>query len=126
MKPKKKILVMEDEKNILQAIASTLKAEGFTIFEANDGAKGLAIALAEHPDLILIDVLMPIMDGMIAFKKIREDKWGASVPIIILTNVNATEENFVKDVITLKPLLYLVKSEWKIHDVAEKIKKIFA
>ena len=61
------------------------------------------------------------MDGMTALKKIREDSWGAHAPVIILTNVSATSEKIVEDMVTHKPINYLIKSDWKIHDVVDKI-----
>ncbi len=82
------------------------------------------MALAKHPDLILLDLVMPEMDGMTALKKIREDAWGASVPVIILTNLSATKEQLVDDMITHKPMHYLIKSDWKLHDVVKKIEEI--
>ncbi len=64
------------------------------------------------------------MDGMTALKKIRQDSWGAHVPVIILTNVSATSEQLVDDMVTNKPMNYLIKSDWKIHDVVKKVEKI--
>ena len=124
MEKKKTILIIEDEKNIRESIVDVLRLNGFVTLEASNGQEGVDLALAKQPDLILLDLLMPVMDGMTAFKKIREDKWGKDVPVIILTNVSATEENLVKDMVEYKPEYYLVKSDWKIHDVVDKIKKM--
>jgi CheY-like chemotaxis protein len=67
---------------------------------------------------------MPVMDGMTALGKIREDSWGKKVPVIILTNLSATEEKLVEAMVINKPIYYLVKSDWKLHDVVDKIKKV--
>ena len=61
---------------------------------------------------------------MEALKIIRKDDWGAHVPVIILTVLNATDEELVKDMVEARPVFYLIKSDWKIHDVVEKIKEV--
>jgi len=124
MEIQKKILIVEDEKTLREVIAATLLRKNFLPLEAKNGLEGVESAFREHPDLILLDLLMPEMDGMTALKKIREDAWGAKVPIIILTNISATDEKLVEGMVTYKPLYYLVKSDWKLHDVADKITKV--
>jgi CheY-like chemotaxis protein len=124
MKAKKTVLVIEDEKNIREAITDTLFLNDFLSLEACNGKEGVKIALSKHPDLILLDLLMPVMDGMTAFKKIRQDVWGAKVPVVIMTNVNETEKLLSEDIMICKPDFYLIKSDWDIHDVMKKIKKI--
>lgn len=123
MKKQKKILVVEDEKNLREAIRDVLRAENFSTLEAKNGKEGIKIALKERPDLILLDLLMPEMDGMTAFEKIRKDTWWAKVPVIILTNLNPTAEKLVQDVILNEPLFYLIKSDWKLHDIVDKIEE---
>jgi CheY-like chemotaxis protein len=126
MKNTKKILVVEDDDDIREVITLSLPKNKFTVLEAKNGKEGLDMALSEHPDLILLDLLMPVMDGMTALKNIRQDAWGANVSVIILTNLNATDENTIKDMVTNKPLYYLIKSNWKIADVVKKIEEILA
>lgn len=78
----KKILIVDDEKNIVDIIAFNLKKEGYKILKAGDGAEGVKLTMDENPDLILLDIMMPKMDGYEACKKIREKK---NTPIIMLT-----------------------------------------
>lgn len=78
----KKILIVDDEKNIVDIIAFNLKKEGYKILRAGDGAEGVRLTMEENPDLILLDIMMPKMDGYEACKKIREKK---NTPIIMLT-----------------------------------------
>ncbi|WP_317855460.1 response regulator [Chakrabartyella piscis] len=78
----KKILIVDDERNIVEIIAFNLKKEGYEVLKASDGMEGVALAFSENPDLILLDIMMPRMDGYEACKKIREKK---STPIIMLT-----------------------------------------
>lgn len=121
----KTILVVEDEKSLRDTIVDILRLKNFLPLEAKDGQEGVEVALAKHPDLILLDLLMPVMDGMTALKKIREDVvWGARVPVVILTNLSATSEQLVDDMVTHKPMHYLIKSDWQLHDVVKKIEEI--
>ncbi len=78
----KKILIVDDEKNIVDIIAFNLKKEGYKVLRAGDGAEGVRLTMEENPDLILLDIMMPKMDGYEACKKIREKK---NTPIIMLT-----------------------------------------
>lgn len=125
MKKHKNILVIEDESNLRSAIVDVLRAEKFDVIEAKDGKEGVKMALKYHPDLVLLDLLMPGMDGMTAFEKIRKDSWWEKVPVIILTNINPTAEKLVQDVIEHEPISYLIKSDWKLHDIAHKIEEVF-
>ena len=88
----KKILIIEDERPLLDALKKKLLLEGFSVLEATNGEVGLSKAVTEHPDLILLDILMPKMNGMAMIKKLRNDLWGANVPVIVLTNVESPEE----------------------------------
>ena len=78
----KKILVVDDEKPIVDLISFNLKKEGHEIIEANDGEQAYNMALSEKPDLILLDVMLPKMDGLTVCKKIRTT---LNVPILMLT-----------------------------------------
>lgn len=124
MKTQKTILVIEDDKSLREAIVDTLRIKDFVPLSAKNGKEGVEMALDKHPDLILLDLIMPEMDGMTALKKIRQDVWGEKVPVIILTNLSSTDEQLVNDMIVSKPLNYLIKSDWKIHDVVEKIEEV--
>lgn len=78
----KKILVVDDEESIVKIIGYNLKKEGYEVLTACDGEKGYELAVSEKPDLILLDIMMPKMDGYEVCKKIREK---SNVPIIMLT-----------------------------------------
>ncbi len=80
MKAQKTILVVEDEKILRDAVTDILRLKNFLSLEARNGKEGVELALREHPDLILLDLIMPAMDGMAAFKKIRQDAWGRRAP----------------------------------------------
>jgi len=78
----KKILIVDDEKNIVDILKFNLKKEGFTTIEAYDGEQAIEMALAEKPDLILLDVMLPKMDGFTVCRKLRQS---ISTPILMLT-----------------------------------------
>ena len=124
----KKILIIEDEKSLRGALVDFLLLKNYIPLEAKNGQEGLEIALLQHPDIILLDLIMPEMDGMTTLKKIREDAWGAQVPIIILTNLSPTKEQsstIGTDLTAIDSLThYLIKSDWKLHDVVKEIEKI--
>jgi len=116
----KKILVIEDEPILSKALGDNLAQEGFEVLRALDGEEGLNLALSEHPDLILLDILLPKMDGLTLLDKIREDSWGKSVPVIILSNLSGPA--YVAEAIE-NVNEYLVKVDWKIEDIIKKIKE---
>lgn len=117
-----KILIVEDEISIINPLQIKLKKEGFQVLTADNGKKGLAVALKERPDLILLDIVMPVMDGLTMLEKLKEDKIGRKINIVILTNLTQLggEQSFDKRQVAD----YLVKSEWKIDDLIKKIRLI--
>jgi CheY-like chemotaxis protein len=116
----KTILIVEDEIPLLKALSQKLTSEGFTVLEAKDGVEGLNSALSNHPDLILSDIVMPNMDGLTMLQKLREDQWGQTAQIILLTNLNDTKD--VDTAVQNQVFDYLVKNDWKLKDVVDKIK----
>ena len=120
----KKVLIIEDEKSLRKAVVDILSLRNFVPIEAKNGKEGVRLALSQHPDIILLDLIMPEMDGMLTLKKIREDSWGEKVPVIILTNLTMTNEQFTSKTTNFKFTHYLIKSDWKLHDVVKKIEEI--
>ena len=80
-----KILIVDDEKDILEFLSYNLKKEGFEILTANNGLEGLEMATKEVPDLIILDVMMPEMDGIEACEKIRESPSLEDTLVLFLT-----------------------------------------
>lgn len=87
---RKKILIVEDEQLLADTLSVKLRREGFDIFHAENGLRGLELVCQEQPHLILLDIMMPIMDGLSMLKKLRTMPWGKDVPVIILTNMSDT------------------------------------
>jgi DNA-binding response OmpR family regulator len=119
---KKTILIAEDEMPMLEALATKFKNEGFKVLEAKDGEEALKLAENEHPHLILLDILMPKLDGLGALKKIRgQNKWGEQVPILMLTNLSDPES--VSEAANYHVYDFLVKTDWKLDDVVNFAKQ---
>ena len=123
MRKTAKILVVEDDASFLKALGDRLRRDGFLVEEALDGEEGLRLALENRPDLVLLDLRLPKMDGAEMMQKLREDKWGTDVPIIILTNYDRDEEGF-RDIMRNKPSYYLLKLENPLSEVVLKVKEV--
>ncbi len=115
----KKILIVEDEWPLLKVLTEEFEREKFTVIQARDGVEGLESALQNNPDLILLDIIMPKMDGIMMLKKLREDKRGKNVPVIILTNLNDSET--AGEALKNRAYDYLVKADWRIEDLVKKV-----
>lgn len=83
-----KVLTADDEDTIREFIVAVLSAEGFHVLEARDGEEAVAVAVAELPDVVILDVLMPGRDGISVFRELRGDSRTSHIPIIMLTSVN--------------------------------------
>ena len=111
MKTKNTILVVEDETYLREMVIDMLHQKDYLTLEAANGKEAVDVALSKRPDLILLDILMPVMDGMTALNIIRADPWGLKVPVIIMTNLSATDQYLVKAMVTNKPKYYLIKNK---------------
>lgn len=119
----KKILIIEDELPLLKALVQKFTKENFSIFEATDGLEGFKTAIVEHPDLILLDILMPRMDGLTMLSNLRKNAWGATVPVIILTNIGANTK-VLDNIIKNQPAYYFLKSKIKLEKIVEKARDV--
>lgn len=115
-------MIIEDEAPLRSALRDKFIFEGFAVLEAKNGEEGLEISLRNHPDLILLDIVMPRMDGMTMLKKLREDAWGAEAKVIILTNLSDSAK--ISEAMSQKSYNYLVKSDWKLEDVVIKAREM--
>ncbi len=85
MSDKQTILVVDDEQDLLDLIEYNLKKEGFDVLKAEDGKEGIAVAREHHPSLVLLDIMMPKMDGLEVVEIMRNDDKLKRIPIIFLT-----------------------------------------
>lgn len=123
---KKIILITEDEPAMLRILTDKLMESGFQTLQATNGEEGLQQAFVHHPSLIVLDVLMPKLDGMTMLQKLREDPWGKTVPVIMLTNVSADTNETLQAIVHTQPAYYFVKSNVKLEDIVEKVKELLA
>ncbi len=84
-----KILVVDDDPDIREVLTAVLETEGYQVVTAGDGIEGLATLKAERPDLMILDLLMPKMDGYAVCKELKDPRWAkyAKIPILVLTSV---------------------------------------
>jgi len=120
----KLILLVEDEKHIIIPLQQKLIERGYEVAVALDGREGTNLALARHPDLILLDLLMPKFDGISMLKDLRQDAWGAKAQVIILTNVNDPSRVAEGMEAGLNGVYeYLIKTDWTLDNLINKIDK---
>ncbi len=119
---KNKILIVDDELPLLNALVDKFSGAGFSVITAENGQDGLKSALKNKPDLILLDIIMPVMDGNIMLEKLRKDPWGKNVKVIMLTNLS-DPGTITKSAIKTEDD-YLIKADWKIEDIVLQVKNI--
>lgn len=115
-----KLLIVDDEAPLLQILSDAFTSEGFMVRTAADGEEGLAQALDWHPDLILLDIVMPKMDGMTMLHKLRATEEGKKIAVILLTNLSDSTK--VYDALANGAFDFLVKANWSIKDIVREVK----
>ena len=114
MESKKKILIIDDEQLILKTTALLLKCEGYIPLCASDGKQGLAVTLKEKPDMILLDIMMPGMDGWEVLSNLRSKKYNVNTPVVIFTAVDfVASEKMAKE----KGQKQFFESPFKLHQL---------
>ena len=116
----KKILVVEDELALSQVLSDRFTEEGFDVQTAGDGEEGLKKATSWKPDLVLLDIVMPRMDGMTMLHELRKTPEGKTMPVILLTNLSDTED--VYEAMANGVYDFLVKSHWDLDDLIHEVR----
>lgn len=116
----KKILIVEDDKFLRELIAKKLSEEGFIVEEASDGEEGIRKIKEGRPDLILLDLILPSIDGFEVLEKIKEDLETKPIPVIILSNLGQKED--IERGLKLGAFDYLVKAHFTPGEVIEKVR----
>lgn len=117
----KLILIVEDEPPLSEILKDHFENEGFRIIVAKDGEEGLGLALSKKPDMILLDINLPKLNGLDMLKQLRTYEAGKSIPAIALTNLNDTKE--VNEALASGVSDFLVKADWSIADVVESVRR---
>jgi len=120
----KKILIVDDEIFLARALSDRLVSEGYSVAVAKDGEEGLRKIFAESPDLVLLDLVMPKMDGIAMLKALRGDPRGQMVPVIVLSNLNNAQSMDAS--LASGAQDFLVKVNNTLDDVARVVKKRLA
>lgn len=112
-------MIAEDDALLLRSLKDRFMKEGFEVFPAQNGLEAMKLTLENHPDILLLDIVMPVMDGMSALKRIREDEWGKTAQIILLTNLSDSEK--VAEAVSEGVYDFLIKVDWKLDDLVKKV-----
>lgn len=116
------ILLVEDDKFLVDIFATRLKSAGYNVIVANDGESGLQIATERRPHLILLDIIMPQMDGYEVLAKLQEQDMTKGIPVILLTNLGHEED--VEKGLKSGAAGYLIKAQYTPTEVLNKVKEI--
>lgn len=115
----KKILSIEDDTFLLALLSGKLVEAGYTVFSATTGADGLAKAKAEHPDIILLDVMLPDIGGFEVLEKLKTDSGTQAIPVILLSNLGGRDE--IEQGKQLGATSYLIKANIVPDELAQMI-----
>lgn len=115
----KKLLIVEDNESLANVMSDAFADAGFSVKIATDGEEGLEVAKAYLPDVILLDVLMPKMDGREMLRQLRQEEGGDKILVIALTNSDNSEH--VLELMNLGVNDYLTKSDWELDDLVKNV-----
>ncbi len=116
-----KIAIIEDDPVINQMYRMKFEADGFDVQMAADGKQGVALVEAFRPDIVLLDLQMPHMDGAEALAELRKADWGKDIPVLILTNLG--EEEAPDALKSLNVSSYIVKADYTPRQVVARVKE---
>jgi CheY-like chemotaxis protein len=119
---KRKVLVIDDDENLRLVLTDKLVASDFEVVVAANGKEGLEKALELHPDAILLDILMPVMDGWEMLGNLRKDKWGKDAKVIMLTGVEDAEA--VAKAVQGGSFVYILKTKLNINEIADQVRSM--
>ena len=122
MATKKRVLVVEDDEAFRLLLTNELTEEGIDVLQATNGKDALSVALKEHPDLVLLDIILPKMDGAEVLRGLRDDKeWGQYVPILMLTQLDNMER--IAEAVASKVNGYIIKGKMSMEEIIANVKK---
>lgn len=118
----KKILIIEDDKFLRELISQKLLKEGYDIIEAVDGEKGIKTVKEENPELVLLDLILPGIDGFEVLSRMKKDPVLAEIPVIILSNLGQKDD--IERGLKMGAVDYLIKAHFTPGEIVEKIKTV--
>ncbi len=114
-----RILLAEDDRFLRKAAEATLKHAGHTVLLATDGEEALAVARAERPDLILLDMIMPKLQGFEVLRRLKADAATADIPVIVLSNLG--QDRDVEQAMAAGAIAYYVKANLSLQELAARV-----
>ncbi len=114
-----RILLVEDDRILRRAVQTTLRRHGFNVVAADDGEKALRLAKTEVPRLVLLDLIIPKVQGFEVLRRLKQDPKTASIPVLILSNLG--QESDVKQAMDLGAVDYLVKANLSLDQLVKKV-----
>ena len=118
----RRVLLAEDDRFLRKAAEARLRQAGFTVLAAVDGEEAVRVARAERPDLVLLDLIMPKIQGFEVLKALKEDPATASVPVIVLSNLG--QERDVQQAMELGAVAYYIKAHLSLHDLVQRVSEV--
>ena len=115
------ILAVEDDKFLMNVHRSKLTKEGFEVFLASNGKEALELAKKNHPDMILLDLIMPVMDGFETLKALKSDPELKNIKVVILSNLSQEEDR--QRALDMGAVDFVVKANVSFREIIEKIRK---
>lgn len=116
-----RVLVIEDDPDLLEALEREFRHSGCEVFAAWDGVSGMEMALQYEPDVIVLDLLLPRLEGLPMLEKIRRYDWGKSARVVVLTNFD--DPSLIAKANKLGVVEYLVKANYKLADIVTAVKR---
>ncbi len=121
MDGQKKILIIDDEEDIQKLLKIRLEQEGFIVITASDGEKGVKLAELEMPDLILMDIMMPVVDGYSCLKEIRRLQKTKDIHVLMMSG---KEEEKVRDLFAFQKISGYLEKPFELDNLIAKVKEI--
>ena len=120
----RRVLLAEDDRFLRKAAETALKRHGFTVVPAGDGEEALRLARAEPPDLVLLDLIMPKMQGFEVLRALKADPGTAPIPVVILSNLG--QDGDVKQAMEAGAAGYFVKANLSLQDLVKRVGELIA
>lgn len=120
----KSVLIVEDDESLRDVLKDKFESSGFAVFEAKNGIEGLEEIEKNNPDLVILDIVMPKMDGIEMLKKLKQKEKEKNIPVVLLTNISDTDK--INEAISLGVKDYMLKAEWKLKDIVIKAQEVMS
>lgn len=118
---KKRVLLVDDDPDLLKMLKLRIESEGYEFMSAQDGEEMLKVMKVKRPDVVLLDIMLPKLDGYSALREMRKEEDFKDIPVIVLT---AKEKKKVGDLFTLERVAFFVEKPFETKELLEKIRSL--